>query len=130
MFKVGDVVYFKTGRRGTKKRDAEVKWNGHGCGVLLCHVPPFEKEPPPEHLIRLIGSIGFISFDDIGEFFGDEVGKATVAKFELKYYGRTGAPGELAKEPPKILGADGKPLTAVSQIKVGEPPPAVTLCES
>lgn len=121
MFKIGDVAFFKVARKGTKKTAPECKFNGHAFGVILGIVPPFEKEPPAEHLLRLMGSIGFISFDDIGEIFGAEAGKKCIAAFEAKYYGRTGAPGELPKELPKIVDANGQPITQLSTLRPTEP---------
>lgn len=109
MFKAGDVVFFKAAKRGTKRSLPEGKFKGHGFGVLLGQVPPFEKDPPADQLLRLMGSIGFVSFDDIGEFFGDEGGARCLSAFEAKYYAQPKGPSELPpveKGPAPIDGVD------------------------
>jgi hypothetical protein len=60
--KNGDVVFFKVAKKGSHRKAQSVEFKGHGFGVLLGHVPPFQKDPPPEHLIRLMGTIGFPNF--------------------------------------------------------------------
>ncbi len=86
MFKKGDVAYFKVASRSAKKHSPAWKFNGHGFGILLGHVPHFAPDITPGFLMQSMGSIGFVSFDDIGEFFGTEVGADCVKKFEEKYW--------------------------------------------
>lgn len=86
--KNGDVVFFKKAKRGSGRKMPEVQFKGYGFGVMLGHVPPFAKDPPPEHLLRLMGTIGFISFDDLAEILGDEAAQKAVLAFEDKYYGK------------------------------------------
>lgn len=118
--KNGDVVFFKRAKPQSRGKAQEVHFKGHAFGVLLGHVPPFQKDPPPEHLLRLMGTIGFLSFDDVGEFFGPEIGADAVKKFEDKYYGKVvedpNAPKqeELPLNPDApatgLVGLDGAPL--------------------
>ena len=133
MFKNGDVVFFKSAKKGSDRKALEGRFKGYGFGVLLGHVPPFQKDPPASELLRLMGSIGFISFDDVAEFFGNETGAQCVTKFEDKYYGKVifqlgpdgkplldekGQPIPLERPPEEvkteapsaILGADGNPV--------------------
>ena len=133
MFKNGDVVFFKSAKKGSARKAPEGRFKGYGFGVLLGHVPPFQKDPPAAELLRLMGSIGFVSFDDVAEFLGNEFGAQCVTKFEDKYYGKvifqTDADGNpildekgqmipiapppeevKAETPSTILGADGKPV--------------------
>lgn len=86
--KNGDVVFFKKAKRSSARKAHEEEFKGHGFGVMLGHVPPFVKDPPPEHLIRLMGTIGFVSFDDVGRLLGDEQAKLLVQKYEDAYYGK------------------------------------------
>lgn len=126
MMKNGDVVFFKRAKASSARKTPEVQFQGHGFAVLLGHVPPFQKDPPPEHLLRLLGTIGFMSFDDVGEFFGPEIGAEAVKKFEDKYYGKPLDPNapkqeELpleTNEPSKIVDSSGAPIQASH-----EPPP-------
>jgi hypothetical protein len=114
--KNGDVVFFKEAREGSGRKARTMKFKGHAFGVLLGHVPPFAKDPPPEHLLRLMGTIGFVSFDDVAAFLGDENAQKCVTMFEDKYYGKAAqdaapevAPEEAA-QPSGLLGADGQPM--------------------
>lgn len=86
--KNGDVVFFKRAKEGSARKAPEVQFKGYGFGVMLGHVPPFAKDPPPEHLLRLMGTVGFVSFDDVGEMLGPESGHQLIKKFEDKYYGK------------------------------------------
>jgi hypothetical protein len=123
--KNGDVVFFKNAKSGSARNAPEVQFKGMGFGVLLGHVPPFQKDPPPDQLLGMMGQIGFLSFDDVGEFLGNESGAACVAKFEDKYYGKKieqkegeePIQPELPLQPPTpspIVGMDGAPLQAAS----------------
>lgn len=98
--KNGDVVYFKEAKEDLARKGKRVQFRGHAFGVLLGHVGPFQKAPPPEHLLRLMGQIGFISFDDIGLFLGDELAEKVVKSFEDRYYGKE-AQIEAAKSLPE-----------------------------
>lgn len=106
MFKNGDFVFFKKARRSSNPRQPEGAFKGHGFGILLGHVPPFAPDPPGEHLLRLMGSVGFLSFDDVGEFFGREMGVECVKKFEEKYY-----PNQQPET--KLMDQNGNPIGKV-----------------
>lgn len=88
MFKPGDIVFFKRGKKNSQRKTPEVQFNGHAFGIMLGHVPPFQKDPPQAHVLRLMATVGFISFDDVGIFLGPEALVDCVKKFELKYYGQ------------------------------------------
>lgn len=121
----GDVVFFKKAKKSTSRKAPEATFKGYGFGVMLGHVPPFAAEPPPQHLLRLMGTVGFLTFDDVAEFVGDENAKECVKKFEDKYYGKeaqdaapevstaptdsSGLDGAVA-EPPRLVAVDGSPL--------------------
>lgn len=130
--KNGDVVFFQSAKTEPTRKAANISFKGHAFGILLGHVPPFAKAPPAEHMLRLMGTIGFISFDDVGEFFGNEIGADAVKKFEDKYYGKVVDPNapELPLEPAKsdadgmepglvppaqfkaLVGLNGQPITS------------------
>lgn len=88
MINSGDVVYFKKAKRFTKRGAPEATFKGHGFGVFLGHLPPLKKDVLAIDLMKLMGSIGFLTFDDVGEFLGEEVAADVIKKFEDKYFGR------------------------------------------
>lgn len=90
----GDCVYFKEAQLGTRKDSQRVQFKGHGFAMMLGIIPHFGKEPAPEDLFRIMGSIGFVTFDDVAELLGAEQGTLCVAKYEAKY----------ALRPPTIAG--------------------------
>lgn len=114
--KNGDVVFFKKAKKDSRRKTGEVQFKGHGFGILLGHVPPFAKDPPPNELFKMIGSVGFLTFDDVGEFFGNEVGAECVKKFEDKYYGKL-LPGFNEDGTPKI-NPDGTPVPSKEHLEM------------
>lgn len=114
----GDVVFFKKAKASSARKSPEVMFKGHGFGILLGHVPPFAQNPPAGYVIGQLGSIGYLSFDDVIEFLGDEAGATCVQKFEAKYLPK--APdaaqadlplhGEMEPRPSGLIGLNGKPL--------------------
>lgn len=106
--KNGQVVYFKQVKLSTARKAPEFGFQGHGFGVFLGHVPPFQKEPPAEHLLRAMGAIGFVTFDDVAELLGSEQGQLCVKGFEKKYYGSLAIPVPDASAEPEST-PDEKP---------------------
>lgn len=86
--KNGDVVFFKKAKTTSARKGLEIGFKGYGFGVMLGHVLPFAADPKPEMLLRLMGTIGFVSFDDVGELLGNEQAANLVKAFEDKYYGK------------------------------------------
>lgn len=62
----------------------------------------------------MMGTVGFVSFDDIGEFFGTEIGAECVKKFEDKYWKAEQA---AVKEPEVI---PNQPLEPLSEEIIGD----------
>jgi hypothetical protein len=86
MIKPGDIVFFKKVTRSTKRRDPEIAFKGgNGFGVMLGIVPPFGPEPTESILLMLLGSVGFVSFDDVKDFLGEDQMKICVDKFTERY---------------------------------------------
>lgn len=120
MFTPGDIVYFKKARKSTKRSALEGTFKGNAVGVLLGEIPPFGQDVRVEHVLPLLGRLGFLTFDDVGEFLGAEAGTEVLKKYEAKYYGMKKdekqqelpitVPPELPKAPSNIVGIDGKPL--------------------
>lgn len=120
--KNGDVVFFKRAKASANRKAPEAQFKGMGFGILLGHVPPFAQSPPGAYVIGQLGSIGYLSFDDVIEFLGDEAGAACVKKFEEKYIPKLdpnqqtlplkAAPSPEPEEPALsgIVGLDGKPI--------------------
>ncbi len=111
----GDCVFFKEAKKTSRQNSPGVRFRGVGFGILLGHVPPFQKDPPAAELFRLMGTVGFMSFDDVGEFLGEEQAAACVKKFEEKYYVKNVIEAEEAPTPQndqlKILDRNGEPIT-------------------
>lgn len=84
--KSGDIVFFKKAKRDSRRSSPETTFEGYCFGVLLGHVPPFHKDPNQAHAMQLMGTAGFVSFDDIIEFLGEELGNEVLKRFEDKYH--------------------------------------------
>lgn len=83
----GDVVFFKKCTKLPTKRAQEIGFKGgHAFGVMLGVVAPFAPPPTEKILMPLMGHAGYISFDDVGNFLGEEQAKLCIKKFEDKYY--------------------------------------------
>lgn len=122
--KPGDVVFFKRCKDTAAANGQFVEFQGHGFGVLLGMVPPFQADPPKDFVVRLLGSLGYVLLDDIQELMGEEHLKELLQKFHGKYAPTTDpAQPELPlegdanqeSEPPrsKLLDANGKPISEV-----------------
>jgi hypothetical protein len=137
MFRKADVCYFKTAKNGSHRKANSATFKGHGFGMFLGHVPPFGKDPTPQELIMLVGSCGWLTFDDVAEFLGDEAGKHCVAAYEAKYYGKQ-EPAvnddegkKIIQAPPRrqLLDSAGKPFMK-KPMKSDDPPvPVLTLAD-
>lgn len=86
VLRTGDCVFFSEVKTSTHRKAQAVRFKGFGFGLLLGIVPPFGKDPGPVDFFRLMGQAGYLSFDDVGEFLGPEVGVEILKQFEKKYY--------------------------------------------
>jgi hypothetical protein len=94
--KSGDIVYFKTCTREPKRKAPVLTFKGAwGFGVLLGFLQPFAPPPTEKQLMPLMGNMGFLSFDDVEEFLGEEQAKLCIKKYEDKYYPK------IVQPPPK-----------------------------
>lgn len=84
--KNGDCVFFQEFQTGAHRKSTRIKVKNLAFGVLLGAIPPFGKDPSPAQLYRCMGEIGYLSFDDVAEFLGAELGQKCVEAFEKKYY--------------------------------------------
>lgn len=103
----GDIIYFKGAQNRPHRKADGCAFKGYGIGLFLGHVIPFQKAPDQHDALRLIGACGFISFDEILEFLGDEQAQLCIQKFEEKYYVN-------GKAAPEVVGPDGKPVPVLS----------------
>lgn len=87
ILKLGDVVFFKRVTKEIRnKKTPEIGFKENtGFGVMLGVIPPFTPPPTVGHLMALMGQAGYISFDDVGHFFGEENLKVCIQKFQDKY---------------------------------------------
>lgn len=100
--KNGDIIYFKEAKVSTALKAPIAQFKGHAFGILLGYVPPFQKDPTAGMAIRLLGEVGFISFDDIIELAGKQTCELLQKKFIEKYYGKL-AQAEPVLPPPDQL---------------------------
>jgi hypothetical protein len=126
---LGDFLYFREAQTGIRKESKRVKFAGHAFGMWVGVVPHFHKEPKDLDIFSMMGSLGWLTFDDVGEFLGPEAGNKVVEMYVKKYSApppptieserAAGAiadaalvkAAELAEVPPsQILDAHGKPL--------------------
>lgn len=115
---VGDIVFFNKAKTKPVKSAREIKFTGHGFGIMLGMVPSMCITPPPaHHIFKLLGTCGFLTFDDVAEFLGEDQAKLCIEKFEKKYYNESelketpapkAEPQEI-KEESKILDPTGAP---------------------
>jgi hypothetical protein len=84
--KPGDVIYFKECSQEMAKAKLIGFKGGWGFAVMLGIVPPFGKPPIEAQLMALMGSAGYMAFDDVANFLGEEQAKLCVKMFEEKYY--------------------------------------------
>lgn len=142
----GNAVFFKTSQDSAGRKAVKVQYKGYGYGIFLGHVPPFQKDPPVLVLRRQMGAIGYLTFDDVADFLGDESAAKCVATFEAKYYapevvtepanevpkdpndgnlyppGQSEAESKLLKPPiKKLVGLDGKEIDPSTMM--GDPVP-------
>lgn len=109
-FKPGAVVYFKKClRRPTSKSDWVAAKVGYNFGVLLGSVAPHTPDPTPNIIAKMMSGSGYVSFDDVIEMLGQERFAELLKKMELKYCPQ----GQALPQAPKLLDANGKPLSTV-----------------
>lgn len=117
---MGDVVFFKTAKKESGPKSYAMTFQGHGFGVFLGHVPKMMPDPDPGQLLRMMGQIGFLTFDDVGTFLGEEMAAKCVKMYEDKYYGKEAqdaAPeipvvATTATEGSRLVDTNGSPLHA------------------
>lgn len=116
--KAGDVIFFKECTREMKRDAMKIRFKGGtGFAVMLGVVPPNYPPPVEAHLMMLMGSAGYLSFDDVANFFGEAIGKECVKKFEEKYYPKSKL----------ILPKEADPLPVPSKLSVVKPEPETTI---
>lgn len=88
VFKKGDVVFFKQAKSDPKDNGYVMFQKGYGMALLLGHLPPFVPAPEPKALFQIMGTMGFLCFDDVIEICGVEAGQELINRFEEKYWGK------------------------------------------
>jgi hypothetical protein len=112
----GRVIYFPVCRTTSKPTAPMMTFNGIGFGVFLGVVPPRFPEPTPAMVPQLMATIGYVAFEDVIEFLGDDAFKTVEEKFRAKYEPPAGeetaesAEPPAMPEPPRLVGVDGKPI--------------------
>lgn len=85
-FKVGAVVYFKQAKPTSRPKSKVIQFQGHGIGVFLGEVPKELPDPPREYINQAMGACGYIRFDDVMAFLGQDKMLECVEKFKQKYH--------------------------------------------
>lgn len=105
---VGDVVFFKECARDTNRHSIKIGFKGGtGFAVMLGIVAPFGKMPTEQLIMCLMGQAGYIAFDDVVNFLGQEAGEKCIKMFQDKYYPKIIQPQEKKLILP--VGAKGNP---------------------
>lgn len=81
----GDLVYIKAAQRGLLGGARPHIFQDYGVALLIGQT---DKEISPVQMFRVLGACGLITFDDVGEFLGEELAKKCIEAFENKYYGK------------------------------------------
>jgi hypothetical protein len=95
----GDCFFVKEAFDSTKigPGTRRFQFPGWGFGMFMGALPPLPAgstkgayfvEPNPTQLFIIMGSVGFITFDDIARFIGPDKMKECLDKFEEKYLGK------------------------------------------
>lgn len=117
--KPGDVVYFHTVKEEPRRNAKDIRFvNGiYGFGLILGAHAPGMVPLTAEIFMTLMGQIGFLSYDNVNEFLGEEQMKICLTKFAEKYH-----PKELPLAPPEsklVLPVSTETLTEVEKIGQG-----------
>lgn len=124
----GDLLYFRIAKKESRRNAKEIKFKGHGFGVFLGHLPMYKPEPQPDDLFRMMGAIGFLTFDDVASFLGEEAAQKCVKAYEEKYYGPEAqaraqtipdSPVD-APERPKLVDMNGTPINSNDETPLQE----------
>lgn len=107
---IGDGLFFKEAFTSTKRNATRLQFKGHAVGIWLGVVPHFAKEPQGTDLFKMMGSIGWLTFDDVGEFLGPEAGAKVVEMFSQKYSAPTPPTLEGEKAATDLTDSKGNPL--------------------
>lgn len=118
--KNGTCVFFKEFQTTAHPRKhSKLRFKYLGFGVLLGNVPPFGKGPTTGDLYRSLGAIGYISFDDVGEFLGAEMGAKCVEEFEKKYTPKPPTNADAATDPAAVV-PQGKIAEVLDQVQTDD----------
>jgi hypothetical protein len=106
--KIDQIVYFRQAKGSTIPGSPLVKFPGFAFGVLMGMVPYMGPDiQDPNDLFRLLGGVGLVKFEDVGEFLGPELMASVIQKFREKY---ALTEEEKKPPPPPILNAAGLPF--------------------
>ncbi len=94
----GDCVFFRDCRDSMSENPLRVRAKGLFFGILLGILPPLQKPPPAEYLVRAMGDLGYITFDDLAEFLGEANTAAIMERWKEKYVGTKEQQAKFAKE--------------------------------
>lgn len=87
MINQGDIVFFRKAKKSGKVKTPEATFKGHGFGIFLGHAPLFAPDPPAFLILRMLGQVGFVSFDDVKTMLGEDQLEILSQKYKTKYWG-------------------------------------------
>ncbi len=86
MVQAGDLVFVKKVKTGPSKDAVEVALKGHAMCLLVGHINPGAAPPTKNQIEQLLGSIGLVGLDDIGEFLGKDQLDKFIQAHQEKYH--------------------------------------------
>lgn len=106
----GEVIYIKRAQKHIRGA-TEYTFHGYGVALLIGQTLPMPnaQEMTENHLFRVLGTCGLLTFDDVATFLGEEHAATCIKKFEEKYYPKDEekpTPKIEAPEPSKIILTD------------------------
>lgn len=104
MINPGALVYIERCKRRPYRNEPQIQFkNGSlGFAMLLGHMQPGMEQPSPEHLMCMLGKLGFVSWDVIIEALGKELADKALKVWSDKYVPKATVP--------EILDKDGQPI--------------------
>jgi hypothetical protein len=98
--KQGDIAFFREIKLEPRRNAKDIKFtNGiFGFGLMLGAHAPGMAPLTENSFMTLMGQCGFLSFDNLKEFIGEEEMNICIKKFQDKYH---------PKVPPIVNGKDG-----------------------
>ena len=94
---LGDIAFFQKCSHSAAPNAGYFNFKGAGFGIFLGALPPNVKEPKEADILALMGAIGFVSFDDVSAFVGEEMMNKVIKGIEERHRVRVEQAKEVAR---------------------------------